>query len=243
MFDIGFWEMAFISIIALVVIGPEKLPAAAKTAGMWVGKARRMVADVKADIKREMEENDTLSGVNDLKNEISNVSKNVKKDIDDNLKDAGLKNGSGGENDPLGIKSAGEAIKSTVDDVSSTFKEAQTPPDDEAQEGHDNSAEQKQSSTTQVDGEATTNTQSTSQSVTSKKKTAKKKVTKKKVTKKKVAKKAATKKKTSKKTSSKKASNKKKLTKKAPAPIAQDASSSPDKTVETDNSAQHNESP
>jgi sec-independent protein translocase protein TatB len=44
MFDIGFWEMAFIGVIALVVIGPERLPGVARTAGLWVGKARRMPA-------------------------------------------------------------------------------------------------------------------------------------------------------------------------------------------------------
>ena len=58
MFDVGFWELAIIAVIALLVIGPERLPKAARTAGLWVGRARRMVTDVKADIDREIREGD-----------------------------------------------------------------------------------------------------------------------------------------------------------------------------------------
>jgi len=57
-FDVGFWELAIIAVIALLVIGPERLPKAARTAGLWVGRARRMVTDVKADIDREIREGD-----------------------------------------------------------------------------------------------------------------------------------------------------------------------------------------
>ena len=58
MFDVGFWELAIIAVIALLVIGPERLPKAARTAGLWVGRARRMVTDVKSDIDREIREGD-----------------------------------------------------------------------------------------------------------------------------------------------------------------------------------------
>ena len=58
MFDVGFWELAIIAVIALLVIGPERLPKAARTAGLWVGRARRMVTDVKADIDRDIREGD-----------------------------------------------------------------------------------------------------------------------------------------------------------------------------------------
>jgi sec-independent protein translocase protein TatB len=57
-FDVGFWELAIIAVIALLVIGPERLPKAARTVGLWVGRARRMVTDVKADIDREIRESD-----------------------------------------------------------------------------------------------------------------------------------------------------------------------------------------
>jgi sec-independent protein translocase protein TatB len=55
MFDIGFSEMMVIAIIALVVIGPEKLPKMARTIGILAGRLQRYVSDVKADINREIE--------------------------------------------------------------------------------------------------------------------------------------------------------------------------------------------
>jgi len=54
MFDIGFAELLVIAVVALLVIGPERLPRVARTAGMWVGRARRFVSTVKADIDREL---------------------------------------------------------------------------------------------------------------------------------------------------------------------------------------------
>jgi sec-independent protein translocase protein TatB len=53
--DIGVTKLAIIGGIALVVIGPEKLPALAKTVGTLLGRARRYVADVKAEVNRSME--------------------------------------------------------------------------------------------------------------------------------------------------------------------------------------------
>lgn len=54
MFDIGFWEIIFIMVISLLVVGPERLPRIARTAGLWVGKMRGFVASVKADIDQEL---------------------------------------------------------------------------------------------------------------------------------------------------------------------------------------------
>lgn len=55
MFDIGFSELIAIGIVALVVIGPERLPKVARTAGHLLGRLQRYVNDVKADINREMQ--------------------------------------------------------------------------------------------------------------------------------------------------------------------------------------------
>jgi len=54
MFDIGFWELTIIGVVALLVIGPERLPRVARTTGLWLGRARRFVSGVKADIDREI---------------------------------------------------------------------------------------------------------------------------------------------------------------------------------------------
>ncbi len=54
MFDFGFWEMLMIVLVALIVVGPERLPGLARTIGFWVGKAKRMVNDVKSEIDQEL---------------------------------------------------------------------------------------------------------------------------------------------------------------------------------------------
>ena len=54
MFDIGFWELVIIGLVALLVVGPERLPKLARTLGLWMGKGRRFLGSVKADIDREL---------------------------------------------------------------------------------------------------------------------------------------------------------------------------------------------
>jgi sec-independent protein translocase protein TatB len=65
MFDIGFWELFLILILALLVVGPERLPKAARTAGHWFGKARRYVEGVRNEVASEFD-------VNELKRMIHN---------------------------------------------------------------------------------------------------------------------------------------------------------------------------
>jgi sec-independent protein translocase protein TatB len=55
MFDIAFTELMVIGVVALIVIGPEKLPRMARTVGHLAGRLQRYVSDVKADINREIE--------------------------------------------------------------------------------------------------------------------------------------------------------------------------------------------
>ena len=54
MFDIGFFELIIIAIIALLVIGPERLPHAARMAGAWIGKIRRTALSVKEELEQEV---------------------------------------------------------------------------------------------------------------------------------------------------------------------------------------------
>ena len=54
MFDIGFLEICVIAVIALLVFGPEKLPGVARSAGLWVGRIRRMITSVKQEMEREL---------------------------------------------------------------------------------------------------------------------------------------------------------------------------------------------
>ena len=54
MFDVGMWEITLIFVLLLVVVGPERLPKLARTIGLWVGKARNIVASVKAEVEQEL---------------------------------------------------------------------------------------------------------------------------------------------------------------------------------------------
>jgi sec-independent protein translocase protein TatB len=54
MFDIGFSEILLIMVIALIVVGPERLPRLARSTGLWIGKIRGFVASVKAEIDHEL---------------------------------------------------------------------------------------------------------------------------------------------------------------------------------------------
>ncbi len=54
MFDIGFAELLVIGVVALLVLGPEKLPLAAKTCGLWIGRLRRSVNNIQREINEEL---------------------------------------------------------------------------------------------------------------------------------------------------------------------------------------------
>ena len=74
MFDISFTELMFIGVVALVVIGPEKLPKVARTVGHLVGRAQRYVSDVKGDIQREVE----LDELRKMKDEMESAAQSMK---------------------------------------------------------------------------------------------------------------------------------------------------------------------
>ncbi|BCX89745.1 sec-independent protein translocase protein TatB [Methylomarinovum tepidoasis] len=54
MFDIGFWELTLVGLIALLVLGPERLPGAIRTTAYWVRRARNVAATVRAEVEREL---------------------------------------------------------------------------------------------------------------------------------------------------------------------------------------------
>ena len=83
MFDIGFTELLLIGIVALVVIGPERLPAVAKTAGQWIGKLQRFVTGVKSDLASELKSGDLEKLIGDQREQINELRKMVSTAKDD----------------------------------------------------------------------------------------------------------------------------------------------------------------
>ena len=73
MFDAGFLEFLIIGIIALVVIGPERLPGVARTVGGWIGKARAFVDNTKRDIEREINATEMRELLDSQKKEIDEL--------------------------------------------------------------------------------------------------------------------------------------------------------------------------
>jgi len=82
-FDVGFTELMLIGIVALVVIGPERLPAVAKTAGQWIGKLQRFVRGVKTDLASELETGDLKKLIGDQRDQIDELRKMVTSAKDD----------------------------------------------------------------------------------------------------------------------------------------------------------------
>lgn len=84
MFDIGFSELFIIGIVALVVIGPERLPKVARTAGHLFGRLQRYVSQVKSDISREME----LAELSKAKNEFESAARTFQSELETKAQEA-----------------------------------------------------------------------------------------------------------------------------------------------------------
>jgi sec-independent protein translocase protein TatB len=81
MIDFGFDKIALIGAVALIVIGPEKLPRVARTVGHLVGKAQRYVADVKAEVNRSIE----LEELKKMKTEFEDAARNVEQTVSNEI--------------------------------------------------------------------------------------------------------------------------------------------------------------
>jgi sec-independent protein translocase protein TatB len=111
MFDIGFSELLVIGIVALVVIGPEKLPRLARTLGHLAGKLQRYVSDVKADINREIELEDLKKMRDSMQQAASDFQGNFAAEV--NKTEAEL-------------KQAAEEFNQTTDEINKSLDAAQT---------------------------------------------------------------------------------------------------------------------
>ena len=84
MFDFSFTEMMVIAAVALVVIGPERLPKVARQAGQWMAKMRRYVDDVKSDFNRQVE----LSELKQLKSQVEDAAREMQSEVNKTVSDA-----------------------------------------------------------------------------------------------------------------------------------------------------------
>ena len=97
MFDVGFFELMLIGVVALLVVGPERLPMLARTAGKWLGKGKQMISSVKADIAQEMkaeelkkilEQQQQLNPVHEIMDDTRKTLNEIEKDTKSSLDSA-----------------------------------------------------------------------------------------------------------------------------------------------------------
>ncbi len=81
MFDIGFSELMVIAVVALIVIGPERLPRVARTAGHLLGRLQRYVSDVKADINREIQ----LEELKKLQKQVAEQARMMEQSVNEHM--------------------------------------------------------------------------------------------------------------------------------------------------------------
>ena len=82
MFDVGFSELLLIAVVALVVLGPERLPKAARFAGLWVRRARAQWYSVKAELERELEAEDLKRGLDETRAMFEQARTHMRDEVD-----------------------------------------------------------------------------------------------------------------------------------------------------------------
>lgn len=77
MFDVGFLELLIIAVVALLVLGPERLPKAARFAGYWIRRARAQWYGMKAEFERELAADDMRKGMQDLQDSMQDMGRDL----------------------------------------------------------------------------------------------------------------------------------------------------------------------
>ena len=140
MFNIHSTEILLILIVALVVIGPDRLPMAVKTAGLWIGRFRRSFYKVKAEIERELNTDEirrqlhnesVLAQIDEAKAKVESVAKetetSVNKIVNTDNFDPGASNATDDQNSDQNEKSIQEELKEVSDNVEEVAKEIYEP--------------------------------------------------------------------------------------------------------------------
>ncbi len=126
MFDMGFQEIILIGIIALIIIGPERLPAVARNIGKYVGKMQRFVAGVKSDIASELQTDELrsmLTSQEDQIRELKSMVKETQSDLEKTAKQAKESVSEGMDSAVAQVKDAADAAKATANENSAKMQD------------------------------------------------------------------------------------------------------------------------
>ena len=131
MFDVSFSELVVIGLVALLVIGPERLPKVARTVGALLGRFQRYVADVKADIDREIQ----LDELKKLRQQVADQAQSLEHSVAEQLKTtetelnasiaAGIEDKSAAAAEPASAPGADPAVQPVVEPVPAQVKDQQ----------------------------------------------------------------------------------------------------------------------
>lgn len=122
MFDFGFSELLICGVVGLVVLGPERLPVVARTAGQWIGKAQRFVQQMKDDINRETELSELKKIKEDAEKIASDLNSSVQKAAEEIESEVGSVAGEAQKN----LDEAGKAAESLQGELAGTTESEAT---------------------------------------------------------------------------------------------------------------------
>lgn len=131
MFDVGFQEVVLIGVIALLVIGPERLPTVARSVGRWVGKMQRFVAGVKRDLQSELNTDEVRKLLNSQEDQIRELKEMVnetRSDFEKTARSASSDISSGMDQAVEQVRDAASTVKKNNDDVAATINDTSDNP-------------------------------------------------------------------------------------------------------------------
>jgi sec-independent protein translocase protein TatB len=125
-FDVGFFELLLIGLVALLVFGPERLPSLVRTAGLWIGRGRRFLSTVKADIEQELkaEELKRIIREQQLNNPLHDLIEDTEKSLNEVRREA-----------EASLKSLETTAKGAADSTAAAAAGGETTPDRPAKPG------------------------------------------------------------------------------------------------------------
>jgi sec-independent protein translocase protein TatB len=129
MFNVSFSELLMIGVIALIVIGPERLPKVARTIGHLVGRAQRYVSDVKSDIQREM----NMDDIGSLKGQLEDAARSIKETVQNSADELRKPM----DEAQAALKDAGESLKETSESLKTSVASTDSPTEHPAEPAPD----------------------------------------------------------------------------------------------------------
>ncbi|WP_163577841.1 Sec-independent protein translocase protein TatB [Halomonas faecis] len=126
MFDIGFLELLLLGIVGLLVLGPERLPKAARTLGLWVGKVKRTVSGMQKEINAQLEAEELRQKLKDQQSKLDESLGKAKRDVESLAEEPAPQR----RNDPASGENASKPAADRLDDALTGVKDDTASADD-----------------------------------------------------------------------------------------------------------------